>query len=86
LILFQDHSTSFGYFLYPSSGVQYLQLTAIGTTYITFGSERCGKVRLKMSKSGSHITMTELELNHDVTIYPIWTFLNGLYHNAHYQM
>jgi hypothetical protein len=42
LILLQDHSTCFGYFLYPSSWVQLLQLTATGTTYVTLDRELCG--------------------------------------------
>jgi hypothetical protein len=45
LILLQDHSTCFGYFPYPSSGVQKLQLTATGTTYVTLDRELCGNDR-----------------------------------------
>jgi hypothetical protein len=53
LVLLQDHSTCFEQSPRPSSGVQQLQLTVTGITYLTFDREFCGKVHFKICpKSG----------------------------------
>jgi hypothetical protein len=69
LVLLQDHSACFGHFPHTSSGVQFLQLTVTGITYVTIVHNRAvGHITTIMWPTARFWTILKVDVTTKFTI------------------